>query len=252
MNIRDLTRAFNREYRETRTETAINSALTNRGIKCFRKPKNRLYSSRLRIYTEEQTAFIKENYKGRSIKDMTALFNSRFRAEKTELQIRSFVHNRSITSGRTGRFPKGHKPWNTGSKGQGLTRANITSFKKGDIPANRKPIGSERIDSKDGFVLIKIRECDPYTGFPTRYKLKHVRMWEKANGPVPEGMVVAFVDGDRTRCELDNLMLISRAQLLYLNGHGYRDTPDELKPSLLALSKLAVKTFEKAKNLNAG
>ena len=155
------------------------------------------------------------------------------------------MHSRGITSGRTGRFPAGHRPWNAGTKG--LTGANRTSFKKGQAPPNRRPLGAERIDSKGGFILMKIAEPDPYTGFPTRYKHKHVHIWEQAHGPVPEGMVVALIDGDKTKCELENLMLISRAELLNLNRHGYKDTPAELKPSVLALSKLQVRIATKAR-----
>ena len=94
---------------------------------------------------------------------------------------------------------------------------------------------------------MKVAEQDPYTGFPTRYKHKHVYVWEQAHGPVPEGMIVAFIDGDKTRCELENLMLISRAELLNLNRRGYKNTPGDLKPSVLALSTLEVKTWKREK-----
>ena len=62
------------------------------------------------------------------------------------------------------------------------------------------------------------------------------------NGPVPEGMVVAFRDSDKLNIEPENLMLISRAELLRLSQHGYKDAPDKLKLSILALTKLEVKT----------
>jgi len=142
-----------------------------------------------------------------------------------------------------GRFKKGNKPWNAGTKGQGLTGANKTSFKKGNVPPNRKPLGSERICSKDGYILINIAERNPHTGFPTRYKHKHVHMWEQDHGPVPKGMIVAFRDSDKLNIDPENLMLISRAELLVLNQYGYKETPDELKPSVLALAKLEVKIF---------
>ena len=158
-------------------------------------------------------------------------------------QIRTAVHNRGIISGLTGWFEKGHKSWNKGTKG--LTSANKTSFKKGSVPPNRKPVGSERICSKDGYVLIKIKEQNPYTGFPTRYKHKQVHIWEQENGPVLDGFVVGFRDGDKENIEPENLMLLSRAELLRLNQHGYKNAPDELKPSILALTKLEVKTFSK-------
>ena len=240
MNARDLAQAFNKKFGTAKTEDQIKSTLQNHRIRCGRKHKDRLIS-RFCIFTEEQVQFLRDNYAGRSCKEMTILFNDHFGTSRTKRQIKSATGNRHITSGRTGHFPEGSKPWNTGTKG--LTGANVRSFKTGSVPANRKPLGTERICSKDGYILVKVAECDPHTGFPTRYKYKHVHIWEQANGPVPKGMIVAFIDGDMTRCELENLMLISRVELLSLNRHGYKDMPDELKPSVLALSKLQVKTW---------
>lgn len=246
MNTRGLTKAFNDKFGLRKTETAIRSALKNHDIKCGRKPKDRLIS-RLRLYTEEQAQFIRANYKGRSISEMTCLFNNHFRTERSYQQIKTFVHNRGIVSGRTGHFEKGHIPWNNGTKGQGLTTANKGSFKKGNVPANCKRLGSERICSKDGFILIKVAEKDPHTGFQTRYKHKHVHIWEQANGSVPQGMVVAFKDSDKINIKIENLMLISRAELLNLNRHDYKNIPAELKPYVLTLSKLQLKTWAKEK-----
>jgi len=248
MNTRSLAQAFNDRFDTATTKAQIKSTLQNHGIRCGRKHKDRLVS-RLRLYTEEQVQFIRDNYAGRSIKKMTSLFNDHFGTDMTEQQIKTAVSNRGITSGRTGQFPKGNKPWNKGTKGQGLTGANSGSFIKGTAPPNRKPLWSERTCPKDGFILMKVPERDPHTGFPTRYKHKHVFIWEQANGPVQEGMVVAFIDGDKTHCELENLMLISRAELLTLNRHGYKDMPDKLKPSVLALSKLQVNTWAKEKKV---
>jgi len=240
MNTRDLTQALNDSFGLEKTESQIKSILTNHHIICGRAPGDR-FITRSRLFTEEQTQFIRDSYKGKSILDMAALLNDRFGTNRTGEQIKKFVARRGFTSGLTGCFPKGHKPWNTGTKG--LTGANKTSFKKGNTPPNRKPLGSERI-SKDGFILVKVPERDPNTGFPTRYKHKHVHVWEQAHGPVPKGMVVAFVNGVKTHCEDENLMLISRAELLNLNRHGYKDTPADVKPSVLALSKLEVKTWK--------
>lgn len=199
-------------------------------------------------YTDEQIEFLRTGYKSIGLCDLTLAFNKRFGTDKTKSQIRGAINNRGITSGRTSCFKKGHKPWNAGTKGHGLIWANAGSFKKGNVPANRKPLGSERICSKDDCILIKVAEQDPNTGFPTRYKQKQVHIWEQANGPIPEGMVVAFRDSDKRNTEIENLMLISRAELLRLNQHSYKDTPDELKPSVLALSKLEVKTYAMTKS----
>jgi len=245
MKVSDLTAAFNRAFGQKKNECQIKSALKNHHITCGRKPKDRLVN-RIRLFTPEQIRFIRDNYAGRSIAEMTDIFNQRFDTSMTHHQIKTFVHNRGITSGRTGFFEKGFTPWNKGTKGQGLTGANKTSFRKGNVPANRKPDGSERIE-KD-YVMIKVRERNPYAGFPTRYKAKHVHIWEQIHGPVPDGHAVIFKDGDKLNFDPDNLALVSRSELLRLNKHGYKDAPEEIKPSILALARLEVKTFEVQRN----
>jgi len=194
-------------------------------------------------YTVKQLEFIRRAYAKMYMPDLTRAFNTRYRCNQTEGMIRAATKNHNIKSGRDCRFTKGHKPWNTNTKG--LTRANVTSFRKGSIPPNIKPLGAERIDNREGFVLKKIAECNPYTGSATRYKHKHVWLWEQKHGKVKSGMVVAFRDGNNQNCTLGNLMLITRAELLRLNQYGYKDMPDELKPSVAALVKLKIKTFER-------
>lgn len=238
MTLAALTDAFNTKFGETKDVRTICSACKNFKIQRVRKGPGK-GNGKPRLFTPEQAQFIRENYTGRSVAELTALFNEKFGTEKTGQQIKTFVHNRGITSGRTGQFEKGQESWNLGKKG--YMGANRTSFKKGDAPANRKPIGTERIDSKDGFVLVKIAEHNPYTGAPTRYKHKHVHVWEAANGPVPEGHAVALKDGNKLNCSLENLLLVSRAELLAMNLHGYKNQPDELKPIVLALAKIEAK-----------
>lgn len=246
MKIQDVAQAFNNRFHVLKTDVQIKSVLHKHKIKCGRKDKDRLIK-RSRLFTEDQEQFVRDNYVTLGVKEISLLLKDRFKINKTPEQIKTYVQNHDIKSGRTGCFPKGHKSWNKGTKG--LTSANSGSFTRGHAPLNLKPLGTERICSKDGFVLMKVAERDPYTGFPTRYKNKHVYLWEQENGPVPEGFVVAFIDSDKTNCEPDNLMLISRAELLILNQLGYKDTPDTLKPSVLALLKLKIKLFAKEKEM---
>jgi len=234
MNTRDLARAFNKKFKTRKTETAIQSLLSNHKITCGRKGNDRLINRR-RLYSDEHERFVRENCAAISKKDLTGLFNDRFGLNMTLEKMKAFMANRHIDSGRTGYFPKGNKPWNEGAKG--LVKPNSGNFKKGNAPPNRKPLGSERYDPRYG-ISIKVAERDPYTGFPTRYKLKHVYVWEQNFGPVPKGKIIAFIDGDNTNCEPKNLMAITRAELLTLNRNGYKKIPKELKPSVLVLSKL--------------
>jgi hypothetical protein len=240
MNVNDLTVSFNRQFGTSKSETAIKSTLKNHKIKCGRKPADQI-RTRNRKYTDEQEQFIREHCVKMRKRDVLKLFNDHFGTDLTLGKLKALMGNRRINTGRTGYFPKGHIPWNSGTKGQGLTGPNSTSFQKGQIPPNRKPLYTERIN-KDGHIEIKIPEENPYTGRPTSYKHKHVWLWEQENGPVPKGHAVSFIDGDKLNCVLSNLMLLTRAELLHLNRNGYKDAPAELKPTILAMVRLKLKT----------
>jgi len=173
-----------------------------------------------------------------SLRDLTQAFNARFGTTRSEGHIGSFLRNHAIRSGRTGRFERGCAAWNLGKKG--FMGANVTSFQTGHMPHNKKLLWSERV-SRDGYVEISVPERDPHTGAPTRYRHKHIWVWEAERGPVPKGSVVIFKDADRLNFAMDNLLLVKRAELLVLNLHNYREAHKELKPSVLALARLEAK-----------
>jgi hypothetical protein len=248
MAIRDLTPAFNARFGLTRTPGQIKAALGRHKFVCGRGYGEHLMPEYI-AYTVEQAQFLREGYTTMTLTQLVAAYNERFGAALTEDKAKSFMGNHKVHSGRTGRFEKGITPWNTGTKG--VCKGSCTSFKKGNIPPNRKPVGSERI-GKDGYIEIKVQERDPYTGFPTRYKFKHIVVYEQEHGPVPKGMVVIFKDGDNRNFYPGNLMLLSRTELLRLNGAGYKAAPDEVKPSLVALAKLEAKARIRTYPLNCG
>lgn len=191
-----------------------------------------------RIYTPEEGAFLKANYKGRTYSEIADLFAARFGREITRKQVAAFLCNRGLSTGLAGRFEKGQRPWNEGKTG--YMGANATSFKKGNVPHNHRPLWSERV-GKDGYIEMSVPERNPRTGFPTRFKHKHVWIWEQAHGPKPKGTAVIFRDGNNRNFDLDNLLLVTRAELLAMNLHGYKQLPEELKPSALALARLEAK-----------
>jgi len=247
MSARDLTKAFNDHFGTSQTFHSIRSILRNHRIKTGRTRAEYIIKQP-RIFNEAQESFIRREDKKRSISELAPLFNEYFGTYFTEDQIKSFTSREKITCGRNVCYKKGNTPWNANTKGQGLTGANKRSFKKGNCPPNRKPLGSERI-SKDGFIEIKVAERNPNTGVPTRYRHKNRVIWEQTHGPIPKGKIVAFKDSNSLNCDPENLMLVFRAELLVLNRHRYKATPLELKPSVAALSKLIVKTRDRAKTL---
>lgn len=238
MQIPEVTAAFNRTFGLTKTESQIKAALKNHGIRCGRPPGNP--EGTYRLFTSEQAEFLRNEYKLRSLKELTAAYNLRYREKKTRHQLRAFVRNHHLQSGRTGHFGSKHKPWNAGTKGQGLTSANRNSFRTGNKPHTWQPIGTERI-SKEGYRQRKVTDL---RSPPRRdWVAAHILLWTEHHGPPPAGHAVIFLDGDKSHIEINNLILVSRAELLHLNRLGYRDTPPELKPSVLALARLETKRF---------
>lgn len=189
-------------------------------------------------YTADQLQFLKVEYARLPLVQLAEKFNQRFKTDLTPKRIKSTLERRGITSGRCPQFRQGNVPWNTGKKGsQG---ANATSWKRGNLPHNHRPLWSERIN-RDGCIEISVPEPNPYTGFPTRFKLKHIWLWEQQNGPVPEGMVIVFRDGNNRNFDPANLLAVTRQELIAMNMHGYKSQPEELKPTILALSRLEAK-----------
>jgi hypothetical protein len=249
MAIGRLTVAFNSCFGLEKTERQISSAMKNHRIRGGRAVKSGRRPSRGPLLTAEEKIFVEKMYKVHSITDLTAALNRRFGLAVKTSQLKTYVFNHGIKSGRDGCFVKGDLPWNTGTKGTGICKPNSGCFVKGNIPGNIRPVGAERIDTKDGYVHVKVNEENPYTGAKTRFKGKHVVEWEKHNGPVPEGMVVRLIDGNNENCEPENLLLVTRAEHLRLTQLEFGAYPEEIKRSVVALARLEVKTFARSREL---
>ena len=161
-------------------------------------------------YEQEHIDFIKA-HQGASAREMAELFTKHFNISVSINQMKGLMYRNRISSGKTGRFEKGHIP---NSKGQKMSKEQYekcksTMFKKGHIPKNHREIGSERI-TKDGYIEIKIKE-------PNLWVLKHRLIYEKYYGEIPAGYSVIFGDGDKLNCNIDNLILVSRSELLIMN-----------------------------------
>lgn len=166
--------------------------------------------------------------------------------------FKALCTRRGWKTGRTGCFEKGLVPHNKGKRHTGAHHPNSrkTQFKKGDVPANVVPLWTERI-AKDGYVEIKVPERNPHTGHSTRFVEKHVWLWERENGPVPEGHALKCLDGDKRNTDPSNWTPVPRALLPRLaaakTGIHYDTAADELKPTLLAIAKLEHAARERRK-----
>ncbi len=197
-------------------------------------------------WTHDELAFI-EAHRSLPRAALLAEFHATFeRPEVTLSNLAALCKRRGWLTGRDGRYSPGQEPPNKGKRMPYNPNSARTQFKKGNLPHNTRYLGHERV-SVDGYVEISIDEPNPHTGYERRYVLKHRWLWEKANGPVPEGHALKCLDGDRLNTDPSNWMAIPRAMLPRLSGRFGRDydkAPAELKPTIMAVSKLEHRAAE--------
>ncbi len=205
----EITEMFNERFNENVTINAINGLKYRNGIK-----------SRTDYYTKKQIKYLREISSGRTNKEITEMFNKKFNQNRTESGIHCIRQKYKIFTGDNGRFKKGEKP------------------------PNWVPIDSERV-TKDGYIQIKIREGQQQRN----WRGKHILIWERENGPLPKGYAIIFGDGDNRNFDLDNLICVSRKQLLGLNRHGLIKDDAELTKTAINVVNLKYKIADVEKGV---
>ena len=191
----------------------------------------------LHIWSEEEKEYLKEIVEGRGYAELQELMTKKFNFNFTINQIKGAIGRYGLNTGLSGRFEKGIVPWNKDKRG--YIGPNKTSFYKGQPPTNYKPIGSERL-TKDGYIQIKIRD-------PNKWVLKHRVIWEKENGPLPKGHAIIFADGDKSNLDINNFILVTRAQLLIMNTKNLKKNDRELTKIGVNIARVYERIAERKK-----
>lgn len=186
---------------------------------------------------------MREIYPSTPRSELAAAVNERFGTSFKPAQLICYVKNHKITCGRSGHFEKGNAPIYVN------TKPNRTSFKKGQVPPNIRPLWSERICTKDGYILMKVPIANPYTGHKSRFVHKHRWIWEQNNGPTPPGHVIVFLDGDKMNCNLDNLRCVPRRALQYMNKTGLSKATGEARKSAILACEVMSQAFTLEKEI---
>lgn len=201
-----------------------------------------------RKYTDEQIQFIKDNVVNTE-KDLTEMVNKKFGTNYSVSSISNLKTKLGIRSGLVGgQFQKGQPAYNKGKKWddfmspEAQANSRKTTFKKGNIPHNHRPVGSERVNV-DGFTEVKVAE-------PNKWKLKHRLVWEEAHGKIPEGYKVIFLDGNRQNIQLSNLEMVKAAEEFIMNQRSLFNKDANLTKSGVLVSKVQHKVFELKKSKN--
>lgn len=241
MSTRDLVKTVNEKFGTDLTESKMKAYKTNHKLKSG-MPVGLPVGSPTSLFPKEIKEFIEQNYNGVGPMDMAQLLNKTFGTDYTHGQMKSYYGNRNMSSGLDGQFQSGHTPANKGKKG--ITTGGVeTQFKKGDKSANWVPIGSERING-DGYVDIKVQDGK----LQKNWKGKHIITWEHHNGSVPKGSVIIFGDGDRRNFDLDNLIMISRKQLVMMNKHGLIQNKADLTRTGVVVANILQKISDRKRS----
>lgn len=192
------------------------------------------------LYNSAELSFVKANCT-LVIGELHKKFCVRFdRYDVSAINLHALRKRNGWRTGRTGRFEPGNVP----HKNARPAGSNSTSFKKGSVPANVKPLYHERPD-KDGYIWIKVPEVNPHTKARTRYVMKHRWNWKQAGKTIPDNHVLIFKDGNRNNCEVANLELLHRGELAILNKRfGKVEAP--LKPVARTIAKVQHRTGQLA------
>lgn len=225
----ELTRLTNEALGTNFTVTAMHSYKTNHkltsGIRYNGSDKKK------KLFPDEIDKFIRENAPGMYNKDLTELVNKTFGTNYTKNQVDCYKTNHHISSGLTGYFEKGHVPKNKGKKmnPEQYKKCAGTMFKKGNVPHNHRPVGSERV-GKDGYIQVKVAD-------PNKWKQKHVVIYEEHYGSISKGNKVIFLDRNIRNFNIENLACVTSAVLVRLNqNHRISECPEVTKTGI-ALEK---------------
>jgi len=210
-----------------------------------------------KFWSDEEIARLKKIYPEENTIDVARMLN------RTVCSVNGMAHslglkksNKFIADGKSGRikngqgigiktqFVPGHVPLNKGKKWDEIMpkdaqeKARQTTFKTGRLPHNTLKDGmiTIRTDNRGvSFEWIRI-------GVAKWIPLFH-HVWIQANGPIPKGHVLAFIDRNPMNAKLENLMIMTKADNCRRNSIAR--IPPEVRQTMTALKKLKKMISEK-------
>lgn len=210
---------------------------------------------RAHSYSEFELAFVKARAEWSRSKLHAEFCRVFGRTDVTVDALKKLCLRNGWLTGRDGRFVKGAAPHNLGKPMRPHPNSIATRFKTGTLNGRAaslyQPIGSERL-SKEGYLQRKVADKGPANH---RWRCVHRIRWEEVNGPLPKGMALKSLNGDRLDTDPSNWVAVPRALLARLagkSGRDYDNAPPEMKPTLLAIARLEQKAHELRKAARNG
>lgn len=242
-NSKEIAKILNERFPDLPEFTAIkvSSFKSNHGL----IPSRRICPKGRSKFPPGLLQFVTENVKGRCTSELAQMVRERFGIDFTVQQAMTYIRNHGLVSGYDSRFVKGTPAYNKGMKQEewlspeAIERTKRTRFQKGQMPHNHHEIGTVVVTT-DGYVARK-------TGEPNQWEYVHRLVWEEHNGPIPEGGIVIFLDGNSQNCDINNLQMITRAEHARLNQNHLRFADPELTKTGVTVAKILTAAGTKKK-----
>lgn len=190
------------------------------------------------IFTETQKEYLLTIIAGTPSNVIAEKMNEKFGLNVTTSQIQGWKKNHRTPSGYDTRWRKGSinyakgKKWDEYMPKESQLGSLRTCFKKGNIPANHKEVGTIVFRESSGYLWIKVQEK------PAKWKMLQGYIWEHANGPVPDGSRLMFLDGNPLNCTLENLRLVKKSVISCANTHFKLTKNAEINEAILKAAEL--------------
>lgn len=193
-------------------------------------------------WTDEMIEYVRGIYPHYTNKEIAEMLKEEYGITVRPANLKNLHHKYKFDDKlvNVGCFKNGHYTWNKGKTMSEETRKKLehTWFKKGNVPANTRPIGSTRLD-KDGYLVKKVKK----TG---RWSLYQRYVYEQAHGvKLDKNDVVLFADGNISNFDVDNLVRVTREELLYLNQEGLISSDKDITKAGVGIAKLIAKINER-------
>lgn len=187
---------------------------------------------KVNIFTKEIEDYIAQNYTKITKPEILKVIHEKYGCtDMTAGQLKRYYLNNGLKSGID---CKGKMAgWNKGLKmsEEHYEKCKGTMFKKGQISARHRNVGSERIN-KAGRIEIKVAE-------PRTWKQKHRIIYEQHhNVKLNSNDIVTFLDGNPLNCDINNLVCFDRSILKIINSHFSDVNTDnpEIKRAIISLA----------------
>lgn len=199
LSYKELTDLYNKTFNTSWSSAAVKHHCANDlGIK-----KPRINCKR---HTPEQIDFLKENYSNHGTRELMEMFNAKFDDQITMSGIKNFgqLYNLRVDESVRNKNRRRHldKP--------GSARAT-------------KNVGAIRTEC--GRLVMKDSNG--------KWKSAAKVIWEKENGPTPEGYVVTVLDGNTSNVDVSNLACVPIRYMGWMSKYNLRnDNPEVTKTGI--------------------